>query len=265
MFVSGDVSLNSRLFVTSDVSLGARMFVSGDVSFNSRLFVTSDVSLGARLFVSGDVSMNSRLFISNDVSMNARLFVSGDSSMNSNLYVLGKTIQQGDVSMNSQLFVGGNLNVYGNLIYGLTPVTKFYNWTGTVAPSITMPRITLTFNNNSFYAKIHSFLYTDTNLGTSSIQIADFQGGNAAGSTPNNIDLVSKTTTLFSDCAWNIPTTTPNNIVMTTTHPNNNNIYFTLRIELIQMNQSNLRQPALTSISINTNNLGATATTVYNY
>ena len=107
--------MNSRLFITSDVSLGGRLFVGGDVSFNSRLFITSDVSLGGRLFVGGDVSFNSRLFVTSDVSMNARLFVSGDASYNGNLYTLGRTINQGDVSMNSRLFINGDVSMNSRL------------------------------------------------------------------------------------------------------------------------------------------------------
>jgi len=91
--------------------------------------------MNSRLFVSGDVSMNSRLFVTSDVSLNARLFVAGDVSFNEDIYVLGKTILQGDVSMNSRLFVGndvivnGRLNVYEytttNLVYTNVTTTNY--------------------------------------------------------------------------------------------------------------------------------------------
>jgi hypothetical protein len=58
---------------------------------------------------------------------------------------------------------------------------------------------------------------------------------------------------------------TPNTITLTSSQPNNNNVHFVLRIELIQTNPSNLYQPSLTSVSINTDNLGGIATTNYSY
>jgi UDP-3-O-[3-hydroxymyristoyl] glucosamine N-acyltransferase len=109
LFVGGDVSLNSRLFVANDVSMNTRLFVGGDVSLNSRLFVAKDVSLNTRLFVGGDVSLNSRLFVANDVSMNTRLFVGGDVSLNSKLFV------RDDVSMNTRMFVGGDVSLNSKL------------------------------------------------------------------------------------------------------------------------------------------------------
>jgi len=121
LFVNGDVSMNSRLFVAGDVSMGSRLFVNGDVSMNSRLFVAGDVSMGARLYVMGDVSFNSRLFLNGDTSMNSRLFVTGDVSMGSRLFVNGdvsmnsRLFVTGDVSMNSRLFVSNDVSMNGNL------------------------------------------------------------------------------------------------------------------------------------------------------
>jgi UDP-3-O-[3-hydroxymyristoyl] glucosamine N-acyltransferase len=140
--VVGDVSMNSRLFVFTDVSftgnmyalgrsilqgdvsMNSRLFVGGDVSFNSRLFVTSDVSLGGRLFVGGDVSLNSRLFITSDVSLGGRLFVGGDVSLNSRLFItsdvsLGaRLFVGGDVSFNSRLFITSDVSLGGRLFVG---------------------------------------------------------------------------------------------------------------------------------------------------
>ncbi|NDB85308.1 MAG: hypothetical protein EB127_21790, partial [Alphaproteobacteria bacterium] len=127
MSVASDVSLNSRLFVSSDVSLngdvrlGKSMVVIGDASLNSHLSVASDVSLNSRLFVSsdvslngdvrlgksmvviGDASLNSHLSVASDVSLNSRLFVSSDVSLNGRLSV------KNDVSMNSKLQVLGSI------------------------------------------------------------------------------------------------------------------------------------------------------------
>jgi predicted acyltransferase (DUF342 family) len=115
LYVQGDVSLNSRLSVLSDVSMSQRLYVQGDVSMNSRLSVLSDVSMSQRLYVQGDVSMNNRLSVLSDVSMSQRLYVGGDVSFNNNFNVQGKSIMNSDVSMNQRLFVGNDLTVYGRL------------------------------------------------------------------------------------------------------------------------------------------------------
>jgi len=131
--ISGDLSLNSRLFVGMDTSLNANLTVggstllkgitvmNGDVSMNARLFLASDLSMTGNLYTFGrninvgDVSMNARLNVggntllnglliaNNDVSLNTRLFVGGDTSLNGGLYVAGKTLYQGDVSLNGRL------------------------------------------------------------------------------------------------------------------------------------------------------------------
>jgi cytoskeletal protein CcmA (bactofilin family) len=89
MVISGDVYINDagKLYVDAttvlnqDVSMNSRLFVFGDASFISKVFVKGDVSLNSRLYVQsstihqGDVSMNSRLFVQDDVSFNNKLFV----------------------------------------------------------------------------------------------------------------------------------------------------------------------------------------------
>ena len=112
LFVGGDASFNSNVFVRGDLSLNQRLLVGGDASLNSRLFVRGDVSLNQRLFVGGDASFNSRLFVGSDVSLNQRLFVGGDASFNSKLFV------RSDVSLNQQLFVGGDVSLNSKLNVG---------------------------------------------------------------------------------------------------------------------------------------------------
>jgi len=107
--VVGDVSMNSRLFVFTDVSFTGNMYSLG------RSILKGDVSMNSRLFVNGDVSMNSRLFVTSDVSMGARLFVLNDSSFCGNLYGFGRSIFQGDVSMNSRLFIKGDVSFNSRL------------------------------------------------------------------------------------------------------------------------------------------------------
>jgi predicted acyltransferase (DUF342 family) len=124
LIVGGDVSFNSKLFVSRDVSMNSKLIVGGDVSFNSKLFVSRDVSMNSKLIVGGDVSFNSKLFVSRDVSMNSKLIVGGDVSFNSKLFVASdvsmnsKLIVGDDVSFNSKLFVAGDVSMNSKLIVG---------------------------------------------------------------------------------------------------------------------------------------------------
>jgi predicted acyltransferase (DUF342 family) len=140
--LNGDVSMNSRLFVGSDISMNGNIYgfgktiLNGDVSMNSGLFVSNDVTINGRLnvyeyqnnsiiytnvtttnytlVVGEDVSLNGRLVVIGDSSFNSRIFVSGDSSFNGNLYTFGRTILQGDVSINKRLFIGSDVSMSGN-------------------------------------------------------------------------------------------------------------------------------------------------------
>ena len=300
LYVTGDVSMNSRLSVQSDVSLNGNFQVfgtsiqNGDVSLNSRLSVQSDVSLNRNFQVfgksiqNGDVSMNSHLYVGDDVSMNSHLYVGGDVSMNSrlsvqsdvslnrNFQVFGTSIQNGDVSMNSRLSVSNdvslngnvqikNLYIQNNFAFGSAPITKYYNWVGsynlTRSESETAT-ITLSFTN-PFYTKIHMFSYVNTNPANTSSQIVEYQGGyvnNANTSqSPNNIIQLSRyfTESTNYNYSWNTPTTNKSDINFTITSQNNttdDTIYFVLRIEVLQTNNSNLYPPYLNSISINDSN-----------
>jgi hypothetical protein len=109
LFVGGDASLNSKLFVGGDASLNSRFYVGGDASLNSKLYVVGDASLNSRFYVGGDVSLNSKLYVVGDASLNSRVFVGGDVSLNSKLYVVA------DASLNSRLYVGGDVSLNSNL------------------------------------------------------------------------------------------------------------------------------------------------------
>ena len=100
--------MNSRLFVSSDVSLN------GNVRLGKTLVVLGDASLNSRLSISGDASLNSRLFVSSDVSLNGNLSVKNDVSMNSNLQVLG-SIYQGTDLVATQPYVTNSLTPYALL------------------------------------------------------------------------------------------------------------------------------------------------------
>jgi hypothetical protein len=124
MAVSGDVSMNSRLFLNeysiyfngqlfsgtssyfiNDVSMTKTLLVQGDVTFNNRLFVGTDLSVNGRVNILGDASMNNRMFVNSDVSLNSKMAVSGDVSMNNRLFVAK------DASFNKNLSVIGNVAV----------------------------------------------------------------------------------------------------------------------------------------------------------
>jgi hypothetical protein len=284
MYIEGNTIFNN------DISMNSRLFVSSDVSMNSRLSILSDVSINRNFQVlgssvlNGDVSMNSRLFVSGDVSMNSRLSILSDVSFNRNFQVLGSSIQNGDVSMNSRLLVNGdvslngnvqiqNLYVRNNLTFGSVPVTKFYNWTGSynltrgISETAT---ISLLFTN-PFYTKIHMFSYTNTNPANTSSQMVEFQGGYVNDLTttqsPNNIIQLNR---FFTESAnynynWVNPVTDKSNIFFTISSQNNNTddvIYFVLRIEVIQTNNSNLYPPYLNSINISGSNGGNITTNI---
>jgi predicted acyltransferase (DUF342 family) len=136
---TGNLYLNNRLFVESDISLGgnlfsnrnlfqrgdstlnARLIVQGDVSVNSNLFVLRDVSMDNRIYVGGDASLNANLFVGRqvnivgDLSLNNRLSVRSDVSLNAGLFVANRTFLNGDLSLNGNANISGNVIVDGNV------------------------------------------------------------------------------------------------------------------------------------------------------
>jgi hypothetical protein len=219
----------------------------------------------------GDVSINSRLFADGDATLDSRLFVASDVSLNGNVYVNSRFISAGDVLANTRLFVNSdvsmNAGVYANsLRFGSMPITKYYNWTGTIATAITTPTIIINFNNNSYYAKIHAFVYDTSNYNNISSQIVDVQGGNANSSTPsNNIYMISRLTTA-TNYTWNTPTLAPNAVTFTTNSTGGTNTsYYSIRIEVVQSNSVSANMPMVTSIQLSSNNAGGYSTTLYNY
>ena len=108
-----DVSMNKRLFVKSDLSMGGDLTVVGDASFNNTLQAQDLVVTGTTTFAAAsikaeaidgnvggadftnDISMNKRLFIESDLSMAGNLVVLSDASINGT--VSGKTINATDL------------------------------------------------------------------------------------------------------------------------------------------------------------------------
>ena len=112
-----DASLNSRLYVGSDVSFGGLLFVSNDASMNGNLSIDKDMTIGGNLYVktyttrqtitelsyqlivAQDLSLNGRLFLSNDASINNRLFVGSDASFGGKLFSSGLFTAAGGLSV----------------------------------------------------------------------------------------------------------------------------------------------------------------------
>jgi hypothetical protein len=127
MFVINDVSLSGNMYalgktiLQGDVSMNSHLLVSDDVTMNSRMFVINDVSLSGNMYalgktiLQGDVSMNSSLFVAKDSTMNSRMFVTNDVSLSGDMYANGKTNLQGDVSMNSRLFISSDASFNGKI------------------------------------------------------------------------------------------------------------------------------------------------------
>jgi hypothetical protein len=147
LFVSGDVSMNGNVkantfyeggssLIAKYATLSAPTFTNrvvstGDISANSRLFLSGDASFGGNVYVSNDLSMNGRLLVSKsayfagDVSLNNRLSVGGDVSFNGNLAIQNQlqvnsnAVFGTDVSMNNNVDISGaiiahnNMNIYG--------------------------------------------------------------------------------------------------------------------------------------------------------
>jgi hypothetical protein len=93
--VNLDVSMNSKLRVGGDVSMGSagsRIDICGNLfaQYPSGSIPSAAIigGVGSNNFAA-DVSMNARLFVNLDVSMNSKLSIGGDVSMNSRLYIAG--------------------------------------------------------------------------------------------------------------------------------------------------------------------------------
>ena len=110
--ITGDASLNSKLFVGSDVSLNNKLFVNGDVSLNTKLNVGGAVVMNTTLGVTGVATLSDNLLVLKDVSLNSKLFVSDDVSLNNKLRVGGDTSLNSNVDISGDLVIRGNLAVY---------------------------------------------------------------------------------------------------------------------------------------------------------
>jgi photosystem II stability/assembly factor-like uncharacterized protein/predicted acyltransferase (DUF342 family) len=120
LFVSSDVSLNSRLYVLNDVSLSKRLFVHGDVSLNSKLSVLNDVSLNKRLFVSDDVSLNKRLLVGGNTHVGNIIAAANQTFYSDNYDSVGNDLFMGPasaLSTNKTIYVGSQSTTGSTTIY----------------------------------------------------------------------------------------------------------------------------------------------------
>ena len=139
-FFTGDVSINSNLFVNGEIYEAGNSLISKYATLQSPIF-TENVTLPTTtindtLYVDSDVSMNGKLLVMNDVSMNTNLNVGGEIYEAGNSLVskyskiasptftgivslpttsISNTLQvSSDVSMNTNLNVGGEIYEAGN-------------------------------------------------------------------------------------------------------------------------------------------------------
>jgi len=184
----------------------------------------------------------------------------GDASFNNKLYV------GSDSSFGGNMYVSGSMRATGAFIFGTSPSTKYYNWSNSLsAVTITTPRLTLLFGNNSFYAKIHCFISDALNYNNVSTQIIEVQGGNTTGAaSANNIIEISRIRTIGS-YQWLVPTYDATHVYLTTDAMTASSAFYSVRVELIQTNSIAANVPTLTSITMATNNAGGTAVTNYTY
>jgi hydroxyacyl-ACP dehydratase HTD2-like protein with hotdog domain len=113
-----DVSMNKRLLVGTDLSMGGDLTVVGDASVNNTLqtkdlVVTGTTTFAAASIKSEAIDGNVGVDFTNDVSMNKRLFIESDLSMGGNLVVLS------DASVNGAI-VGNSVKAVDLVVTGST-------------------------------------------------------------------------------------------------------------------------------------------------
>ena len=102
-----DVSMNSRLYVIGDASMGGNVFV-GQTIYPVGGINQLSTSLPVMGTVPTDATIANRLFVLNDSSLNGRLFVGGDVSMNGTLITPNKAF------INQEYLLGDSNNTSYN-------------------------------------------------------------------------------------------------------------------------------------------------------
>jgi hypothetical protein len=132
LLLTGDASLNQKLYVASnvrmdaDLSVNQNLYVTGrsqlnnDVSMNrnvdigtgnNSVAINKDISANIALDVSGATVFRGPVSINQDVSFNQSLKVGTDLSVNRYLYVGNNALFNTDVSINQNLFVSGKATI----------------------------------------------------------------------------------------------------------------------------------------------------------
>jgi hypothetical protein len=104
---AGDVSMNSRLSVLSDVSLNGNLFVGRRIGIGKNADISFSLDLSGNLNLTGNIFNNGKLFNSFDYN--------SDMSLNGNLTIVKKSTFNGDVSMNSKLIVASDVSFNSKL------------------------------------------------------------------------------------------------------------------------------------------------------
>jgi cytoskeletal protein CcmA (bactofilin family) len=181
--IDGDLSLNNRLFVgnnatfSGDVSINSSLYISGDVSWNSTNIPNDSIPQSAvidrndftgAVAIDGDLNLNNRLFVGNnatisgDVSINNNLYVSGDVSWNSTNIAnnsipqsaiiggVGSDTFTNDASMNKGLYINRNLLINAEEVEYFSTDTLPTAFTGSFPQANTTSRLTYTHTVSSY-------------------------------------------------------------------------------------------------------------------
>ncbi|NDC83549.1 hypothetical protein EB093_07825, partial [bacterium] len=121
LFVTGDASLNNKLYVDKAATLHSTLAVDGVTTLNDKLNVTGDASFNAKLTVGDATALKSTLGVAGVTTLSDKLIVLGDASLNAKLNVgdaatLKSTLAvDGIASMNDKLFVTGDASLNSKL------------------------------------------------------------------------------------------------------------------------------------------------------
>ena len=178
-----DCSLNSKLFVQTDLSLGTLISektitiggntqINANLTVNQYLYINNSSQITSNLYASGNMIANSRLLVNNDTSFNSKLYVKTDLSINGNIRVGDAVTNYGtltvvqDISLNSRLFVLGDTSFNSRL---------FSTNTGVVQTGASMQDTS--FNSKLFVStdvSLHSVLSVNSNIYANAIDTSGY-------------------------------------------------------------------------------------------
>ena len=157
---NGNITGARHFFLTGDASLNQKLYVGGNASMNSNVAITLDLSVNQNVYVTGrssftnDVSMNrnvdigtgnNSVAINKDISTNVALDVSGSTVLRGPLSITGDVSFNRSLQIGSDLSLNQNLYVSGRAAFGRPPANgityevdvsgqmRIYEPSGTVA------------------------------------------------------------------------------------------------------------------------------------